>query len=68
MPTMDEQELQQVKAADPFTVISKAKDDLHQGKRDSPWIEEGLSRFELQCKAGYGTNVPVGSGSGSSRT
>lgn len=61
-PQNEEQLLREVASADPFTVIANAKKDLHDGVEDSPWLTEQLSRFEMQCKAIYGSSVPAGQG------
>lgn len=60
MPPTEEQ-LREVKSADPFTVIENAKSDLHNGVENSPWLTEQLSRFEMQTKAIYGSAVPASS-------
>lgn len=66
-PQSEEQLLREVKSADPFTVIENAKHDLQNGVEDSPWLTEQLSRFEMQCKAIYGSAVPA-AGTSSSRS
>lgn len=56
-------EIKEVASADPFTVIQNAKAEIHKkgGTAELPWLEELASRFELQCRAGYGSQVEVGS-------
>lgn len=56
------EEIKEVASADPFTVIANAKQEIHKngGSSDLPWLEELSSRFELQCRAGYGATVDVG--------